>query len=109
MIEALKLIPRKISIEGSFKSIRLDQNSSDGSSLQMTFDVPSGMTRDELKQAVLVEKRDVDFFVLRAEYLKGSIDQTVFKARRDLLKERYEKLFERYAEKGQEQNDQPNS
>lgn len=88
----MQLIPKEVTIEGSFKTFGLDKGRSDGTTVSMTFTVPEGMSIGELRMAMLKEKCKVDVLCFTAEALKGTIAAPLYEKLKGDLTKAYDKL-----------------
>lgn len=67
------LIPKTVTVSGSFKAYGYRDGLSSGTDLSMTFEVPEGMTMDEVKAEIVKTKFTLDVTALRIEAGKGMI------------------------------------
>ena len=56
----MSLIPKTVTVEGSFKAFGFRDGLSSGTDLSMTFEVPPGMTMEEIKKEVVGYKFTLD-------------------------------------------------
>ena len=91
------LEPRRTWIRGEFKKWGGDRESgrTAGTTLEVEFDVPEGLSGSALRRAILEEKEKLDQLALTAEYLRGTLTQAEFAEERGTLRERYDRAFDR--------------
>jgi len=83
------LIPKTVVLESTFKSIQLTANSSDGTSVTISFTVPTGLQGKELKLQMYKEAESLHLFTLNNERMKGTITEETYQRRRKLIKENF--------------------
>jgi len=86
---------QKITLGSESKHFDLDGGRSDGSSISVTFSIPPEMSSKDLARWTFEEKEKLDLFVLSAEYLKGSLKQPAYVARKASIKAQYDQLLHR--------------
>lgn len=87
------LIPRKVFLQGSFKSIRLNNNTSDGTEIGIEFDVPEGMTPKEVRRACFEEHKRLHKYAVTVEHLKDTVPYEDFRVRIKTINERFDGLL----------------
>lgn len=67
------LIPKEVTITGSFKGYGAYDGVSSGTELSVTFSIPDGMDEAALKEAMLRTKFTLDSLSLKMELAKGVV------------------------------------
>jgi len=99
MEEPKKLVPRTVHLSSDKKSIRLDQESSDGTKIGITYDVPEGIEWNELRILVLREHQKLHAYTLFNEHMKGTVRESDYNARQGRIREMFTDIIEKWKAK----------
>lgn len=90
------LKPVRVTLESSLKLFGLQQGSSEGSLIQMTFEIPEGFENNgQLLRLMLREKEKLDLFCLSAERLRGTLTSEEYQRRRALILQSYASVLDK--------------
>ena len=98
-----ELVPKTVTVNGSFKAYGLVDGISSGSDVGVTLDVPEGLTRKELDQKVLEWELWANRHALAAEMLKGFVSKETGQVFMQKLVGNFEKGLEKL--KGTNENE----
>jgi len=98
-----KIIPRQVKICTTLKawgSGSVSSGSTDESSVEVTFDIPEGMTQEQLTKQIFSQKEKLDVTVTVMELAKGSLPRSGYDRRRHVIKESYDSILGRKNDNG---------
>lgn len=93
--EMSEFIPKKVRIESNLKLFSLEGGKSTGSSIEVEYDVPEGISKDDFTRLVMKHKEKLDYDLLIMEMARGSLSTGDHNRLKGAEKELYQKIHEK--------------
>ena len=84
---------KTVTVVSQAKYFGLEEGKSTGSEVHITYEVDEDTSMDSLKKEVLRRKWDLDQLLLIQEYARGTLSPSKYASEREVLRDRYNKLF----------------